>query len=96
MSNRKRCKKRFDVIENKVQNARPNNLHTRPNNCGSFVTINESNNLLQAIKDGEITYEEALNKMTNIRGVIKRFDNLDFFYQNQAKVLLTTRYYKHV
>ena len=56
MSKRKRCKKRFDVIENKVQNARPNNLHTRPNNCGSFVTINESNNLLQAIKYSEITY----------------------------------------
>ena len=43
--------------------------------------------LLQAIRYGKITYEEALNKMTNIRGVIKRFDNLDSFYQNQAKVL---------
>ena len=43
--------------------------------------------LLQAIRYGEITYEEALNKMTNIRGVIKRFDNLDSFYQNQTKVL---------
>ena len=63
-------------------------MEARPS-CGKLVTFNESNKLHQDIKQGEITYKEALKKMTNIRSDIKRFGNLDSVNQNQVKVLIT-------
>ena len=38
-------KKRFDVIKNKVQNARDNNLQARQN-WGSLINFDKSNKLL--------------------------------------------------
>ena len=81
-------KKRFDMIKNKVQDAKNNKLQARPNR-GRLVTFHESNKLLHDIKHGQINHEEALKKMTNIRGDIKRFDNLNSYNQNQAQVLNT-------
>ena len=47
-------KKRFDVIKNKVQDAKNNKLQARPNR-GRLATFNESNKLLHDIKHGQIT-----------------------------------------
>ena len=48
-------KKRFDVIKNKVQNAKKNKLQARRNRS-RLVTLNESNKLLQDIEHSKITY----------------------------------------
>ena len=55
-------KKRFDVIKNKVKNAKNNNLQARPNRS-SRINFNES---------GKTEDEEASKKIKNIRGDIKR------------------------
>ena len=58
-------KKRFDMIKYVVQNARKNNLQPRPQHSIS-INFDESNRLIQDIAYGDITYEEALNKMDGI------------------------------
>ena len=58
-------KKRFDMIKYVVQNARKNNLQPRPQHSIS-ISFDESNRLIQDIAYGDITYEEALNKMDGI------------------------------
>ena len=55
-------KKRFDVIKNKVQNARDNNLQARQNR-GSLINFDKSNKLLQDIEHSKVTYEEALKRI---------------------------------
>ena len=55
-------KKRFDTIQNAVQNAKKDNLQARPQR-GSPINFDNSNKLIQDIVHGNITYEEALNKM---------------------------------
>ena len=62
------------------------NLQARPN-CSRLVTSSESDKLLQDIEHGKITYEEALKKMTNIRGDIYMLVKLKSFTQNQNKML---------
>ena len=80
-------KQRFDVIKKEVQNAKKKkNLQARPN-CSRLVTSSESDKLLQDIEHGKITYEEALKKMTNIRGDIYMLVKLKSFTQNQNKML---------
>ena len=59
-------KKRFDMIKSKVQNAKNNDLKARPSRK-SLINFNESNKLLQKIEHSKITYEEALNRINNIR-----------------------------
>ena len=54
-------KKWFDVIKNKVQNAKNNNLQARPNRSET-INFNESNKLLHEREDSKITYEEALRE----------------------------------
>ena len=78
--------KKFDVIKNKVQNAKHNNLQARPNRS-RLVTLIESNKLLQDIERSKITYEEALERMTNISKMLKMLKKLDSFTQNQTRVL---------
>ena len=56
-------KKRFDMIKNKVQNAKNNNLKARPNRK-SLINFNESKKLLQDIEHSKITCEEALKNQT--------------------------------
>ena len=78
--------KRFYAIKNKVQNAKNNNLKARTNR-NKLVPSSESKKLLQDIKYGEITFEEALKKITNVRGDIKMLVKLNSFSQNQIKML---------
>ena len=61
-----------------------NNLQARPSRI-RFVTSSESNKLLQDIEYSKITYEEALKKMTNIRGDIDMLVKLKSSTQNQKK-----------
>ena len=55
-------KKRFDVIKNKVQNAKNNNLQARSNRS-SLINFNESD---------KTEDEEARKRIKNIRGDIKK------------------------
>ena len=55
-------KKRFDVIKNKVKNAKNNNLQARPNRS-SLINFNESN---------KTEDEEALKRIKNFRCDIKK------------------------
>ena len=55
-------KKRFDVIKNKVKNAKNNNLQAIPNRS-SLINFNESN---------KTEDEEALKRIKNVRGDIKK------------------------
>ena len=50
----------------------------RPNRK-NLVTSGESNELLQDIEYGKITYKEALKKLTNIRNDINMFLKLNSF-----------------
>ena len=59
-------KQRFDVIKMKVQNAKTNNLQARPKGS-KVININKSNKLFHEIGKCQITYEEALNRIENIR-----------------------------
>ena len=62
-------KKRFDRIKIKFKIQKSNSLQARPN-CGSPITFNESNKLLQDIEHSRITHEEALKRINNIRSDI--------------------------
>ena len=79
-------KKGFNVIKNKIQQAKRNNLQARPQH-GSPINFDESYKLIQEIVHGNITHEEALNKMAGIRKNIKRLAALNEFYPNQVKVI---------
>ena len=63
---------RFDVIKTKVQNAKINNLQSRPKG-GKVININESNKLLHEIENSQITYEETLKRIENICSDINKF-----------------------
>ena len=67
----KASQKRFDLIKTKVQNAKNNNLKARPNRK-SLINFNESKKLLQNTEYSKINYEEALNRINNIRSDIKK------------------------
>ena len=79
-------KKRFDMIKNKVQNAKNNNLKARSNRK-SLINFNESKKLLQDIEHSKITCEEALNRINNIRSDIKKIIDKDSLYPNQVNVV---------
>ena len=64
-------KQKFDVIKKKVHNAKINNLQTRPKGS-KVININESNKLLPEIENSQITYEEALKRIKNIRSDINK------------------------
>ena len=49
-------------------------------NRSRLVTLNESNKLLQDIEHSKVTYEEALERMTNISKMIKMLKKIGFFY----------------
>ena len=55
-----------------------NNLQARPNRS-RLVTLNESNKF-QDIEHSKITYEEALERMTNISKMLKMLKKMGFFY----------------
>ena len=74
------------MIKNGFQQAKRNDLQARPQH-GSPINFDESYKLIQEIVHGNITHEEALNKMAGIRKNIKRLADLNEFYPNQVKVI---------
>ena len=81
-------KKRFDTIKNAVQNAKRNNLQARPQHA-SLINFDNSSKLIQDIVHGNITYEEALNKMADIDDNFTKITELKSFNPNQIKVANT-------
>ena len=61
---------KFDLIK-KVENAKINNLHARSKGS-KVVNINKSNKLLYEIEYSQISYEEALKRIENIRSDIDK------------------------
>ena len=76
----------FDVIKKNVQNAKINNLKSRPKGS-KVININESNKLLHEIENSQITYEEALKGIENIRSDINKLVNAQSINLNQVNVL---------
>ena len=64
-------KRRFNVIKNKVQNSKNKNWQARPNRS-KVISFSESNKLLYDIENSKITYEEALERIRNIRRDINK------------------------
>ena len=81
-------KQRFDVIKNKVQNAKSNDWKARPNRS-KVINFNESNKLLHEIENSKITYEEALKRIENIRSDINKIISVQSLNLNQINVLNT-------
>ena len=79
-------KERFDVMKKKVQNAKISNLQARPKGS-KIININESNKLLYEIEYSQITYEEALKRIENIRSDINKFLSEQSINLNQVNVL---------
>ena len=86
----KGSEKRFNVIENEIQQAKNKNLQARPYQ-GNSIYFDESCKLIKDIECGKITHEEALKTMTNIHTNVERLDGLNEFHSNQAKVINTLR-----
>ena len=76
---------KFDLIK-KVENAKINNLHARSKGS-KVININESNKLLYEIEYSQITYEEALKRIENIRSDINKFLSEQSINLNQVNVL---------
>ena len=76
-------KKRFDVIKKEVQNAKINNLQARIK-LGKVININESNKLLHEKENNQITYEEALKGIENIRSDINKLVSAQIINLNQV------------
>ena len=79
-------KKRFDTLKNGVQNVKRDNLQARPQHA-SPINFDNSNKLIQDIAHGNITYEEALNKMADIDNNFAKIIGLESYYPNQIKVV---------
>ena len=79
-------KKRFNVIKNEIQQVKNKNLQARPNR-GSPIYFDESYKLIQDIQHSNITHEEELKIITDIRKNIERLHDLNEFNPNQVKVL---------
>ena len=79
-------KKRFDVIKKEVQNAKINNLQARIKG-GKVININESNKLLHEKENNQITYEEGLKGIENIRSDINKLVSAQIINLSQVNVL---------
>ena len=79
-------KRRFNVIKKKVQNTKSNNLQARPQE-GKVININGSKKLLHEIENSQITYEEALKIIENIRSDINRLVSAQSVNSNQVNAL---------
>ena len=80
--------KKVDVIESKIQNAKINNLQARPRGR-KVININDSNKLLHEIENSQITYEEALKIIENIRSDINKLISMQSINLNQVNVINT-------
>ena len=74
------------MIKNKVQNVKIYNLQARLRGS-KVININESNKLLHEIENSQITYEEALKGIENIRSDINKLVNVQSINLNQVNVL---------
>ena len=74
------------MIKNVVQNARRNNLQARPQRAIP-INLDESNKLIHKTVHGNITHEEALNKMADINDSFRKITELKSFNSNQIKVV---------
>ena len=79
-------KQRFDVIKKKVQNAKINNLQARPKESKD-INIKESNKLLHEMETSQITYEEALKRIENIRRDINKRISMQSLNTSQISLL---------
>ena len=86
MDKSKQLKERFNVIKMKVQNAKNNNLKAR-RKWSKVIIIIESDKLLYEIENSQITYEEALKRIENIRSDINKIVSVQSINSNQANVL---------
>ena len=81
-------KQRFDVIKNKVQNAKSNDWKARPNRS-KVINFNESNKLLHEIENSKITYKEASKIIENIRRDINEIISIQSINPNQINEINT-------
>ena len=76
------------MIKKKVQNAKINNLKARLKGS-KVINIYESNKLLHEIENSQISYEEVLKRMENIRSHINKLISMQSLKLNQINVLNT-------
>ena len=81
-------KKRFDTIKNAVQNAKRNNLQARPQHV-SPINFDNLKKLIHDIVHGNITYEDALNKMADTDNNFTKITERKSFNPNQIQVVNT-------
>ena len=86
MGKSKQAKIRCD--KKKVQNAKINNLQARPKGS-KVININEWDKLLHETEDNQITYEEPLERIENIRNDINKLISMQSINLNQVNVLNT-------
>ena len=86
MGKSKQTKIRCD--KKKVQNAKINNLQARPKGS-KVININEWDKLLHETEDNQITYEEPLERIENIRNDINKLISMQSINLNQVNVLNT-------
>ena len=82
----KLSKQRFNVIKNKVENAKINNLQARTKGS-KVINNNESNKLLYEIENSQITCEKALKRIENIRSDINKIICMQSLSLNQINLL---------
>ena len=82
----KESKQKFHLIKKKVEIAKINNLQVRPKES-KVININESNKLLYEIENSQITYEEALKRIKNIRSDANKITNMQSLNSNQINLL---------
>ena len=78
-------KKRFNMIKSKVQNAKDNNLQAGPSN--KLIDFTRSNQLIQDIGHSQVTYEEALKRITIIHRDIDTILSQKRLNPNQVEVV---------
>ena len=76
------------MIKKKVQNAKISNLKARLKGS-KVINIYESNKLLHEIENSQISYEEVLKRMENIRSHINKLISMQSLKLNQINVLNT-------
>ena len=79
-------KKRFDVIKRKVQDTKNNNLQARPNR-GDLLLLMNVTNYFMTQNIVKLLMKKHRREQKIFAAIFARFDNLDYFTQNQVKLL---------
>ena len=72
---------------NKIKNDKVNDILSARPKVGKIINFNESNKLLNEIENSQITYEEALKIIRNIRRDINKLVSAQGINPNQINVL---------